>query len=314
MNRIPLSTLIVALATALGVGSLQAAPALSVVGYELAAQRRISSTVYEYRYRIQVHNTGTAAQDVTVDLRSMPPGVTTVDHVATIARVEAGAIATSDARIVIRHDRTKPFQFGMLGWVVRGQDGTFTGRLGGSPSAPALESTHNFVAAPAPGHVVDDGLGNMVELTEILLTFSPTATVAQVNAALDTVGGTIIGMGTGQRSVELRIADPGSVASLNSRIAALLAMPGVSIALPSPMGRTRVLPSNPPFLDPTHPAFYQDNGPTIALSKYIDEHLAVRAYAAWNLAGMLETPVLADRRPVMIYEDYFNSTPPDLDY
>lgn len=209
-----------------------ARPILAVTSCQLVAQKRISATVFEYTYRVVVHNSGTAADDIEISLRSTPPGVSAVRRTAGIPHLEGKATGLSDPAIVVRHDRTKPFRTDALGWVLRATDATFTGYLSGAPNSPAVAATQNYNARPQPRHLATDSVGNTVELTQVQVEFAADATIAQVNAAVGAVGGRIVGMGKGQRTMEVSIPDAGSVAHLNQQIKTLLGMPGVRVVWP----------------------------------------------------------------------------------
>lgn len=294
---------------------VMAEPRLQVVGYELASQKRLSATVFEYAYRIQVLNMGTAAQDIEITLRAAPTGVKPVQRVVMIETLDGGAIGTSASRVVVQHDRRYPFRFDQLAWALRARDPSFAGVLPGAAGASALSATSSATVRQRPFRFIVDAEGNRVDLMGMSLRFSTNATVGQVNAAIASIGARIVGMGLGDRVLDLAIPDAGSLDGLNTLLSRAAAAPGIVAAFPSLAPQPATLPPNPAYRVPTNPAFYAGAGSAAPHSRFIDELLAIRAPAAWNLAGLLETPALASRRPVMVYEDKFTKDePPDWEY
>ena len=137
---------------------------------------------------------------------------------------------------------------------------------------------------------VSQGPGGVeVARTEIELRFTADATVAQVNAALKSVGGRIAGSLAGSPSVQVAIPDPGSLAALDAVIRALARRPGVERARRAEMADTFVLPPN---LGSPLPA---------ASATALSHLLALRAPAAWNARRAIQL----SNRPTLIVTDQF---------
>ncbi|WP_144289957.1 hypothetical protein [Ideonella sp. A 288] len=90
---------------------------ISVAAMVQTAQRRISRTVFEYDYRLTLHNTGAPRIGVRVDLVGAGAGTTIVQP-----RVDAGTLpggnTTPADTITLRHDRALPFLPAQLAWAV----------------------------------------------------------------------------------------------------------------------------------------------------------------------------------------------------
>jgi hypothetical protein len=125
--------------------------------------------------------------------------------------------------------------------------------------------------------------------TEIELLFRRRATVRQVNAALNSVGGRIAGSLEDSPSLQVAIPDPGSLAALDAVIRSVAKRAGVQRAGRAEMADTFVLPPN---LGSPLPA---------ASASALSHLLALRAPAAWNARRAIQL----SKRPTLIVTDQF---------
>ncbi len=89
---------------------------ISVTAYQLVSQTRISATVFDYTYRVSVRNTGPALIVVTGRANSTATNVTFPDNVASFGDIASGTPANSVDTIVIRQDRSQPFNTNQVAW------------------------------------------------------------------------------------------------------------------------------------------------------------------------------------------------------
>jgi hypothetical protein len=84
--------------------------------YVLVSSQRISRTVYEYVYKVDVSNW--SGSDATIDaaVTSQLPQITVVSGIVHFGQVRYGATVQSTNTVVLRHDRTKPFDTSGLVW------------------------------------------------------------------------------------------------------------------------------------------------------------------------------------------------------
>ncbi len=288
-----------------------ATPNLSVTGYQLVSQKRISATVFEYTYRATIHNAGSAAKSAGATLAGFPAMVTVADDHLDFGIVGANSSAASQDTFVIRHDRTKgAFTAQNLGWTISYTE-PGVGPLPGDPSSPALDSMVNY-ADPTPYDpaAIESAPGTeRVLRTSLLIYFADDATVGQVNQAVQSSGGYIASMVLGIPYVRLNIPDPGGMANLNILRQQLQSLPGVGYVALEIFPKPDELPPNPSFL----------NDPPIHLNR-ISHHLAVRAHAAWNARRLFAQNALAGMTPTIMIEDNFGIGAPtagmgfDVDY
>lgn len=182
--------------------------------------------------------------------------------------------------------------------------------LEGAPDTLAADAAYDLTvpAAITPEMVsFDEAVGNDILRTEVDIEFVDEATVEEVNAVLENIGGRIVSMVRNTPTFVVRIPDPGSIDELNKLIESLEGLPLVKsvlkslIVAPDTDLRTQAFPSD---LDPTDTT----NGGDIERT---DHHLAVRAHAAWNLQDVLPA---VDERPWLVIGDWFGDGEPDDDY
>lgn len=94
-----------------------------VVELGKVAETRISRTVYEYTYRVSIRNNGVSgAANVLAELLAVPAGTTIIDGIVAAGSIGAGATATPPDVIVLRIDRTQPFDLASLSWKITASD------------------------------------------------------------------------------------------------------------------------------------------------------------------------------------------------
>jgi hypothetical protein len=139
-----------------------------------------------------------------------------------------------------------------------------------------------------------DGAGVPLVRTRIEIAFTPGATVAELNALIDSVGGRIISMLENVASVVVLIPDPGSGEALDALVAGLEAAPQVRYVRKAYLHEPGELPTN---YDPVGSA---------DLSR-IDHALAIRAPAAWDARAAIQSASI----PTVVVHDWFGDGPPD---
>ena len=122
--------------------------------------------------------------------------------------------------------------------------------LRGKRSARALGAVRNTDALQrhADSDFSKTKRGREVARTEIVLRLKASATVGQVNAALDSVGGRIAGSLRGSPRLLVAIPDPGSLKVLDKLLAALAKRPGIDDAVAAERASGQDLP--PAFASP----------------------------------------------------------------
>ena len=164
------------------------------------------------------------------------------------------------------------------------------GRLAGEPGARALDAVADVFSAEA--YVTPEELSGALVRTQVELAFRKDATVGAVNDLLDRIGGRIVSSRQGVLILVVRIPDPGSAAALDLLLAELAAEPVVRM-----VNRVHLL-------EPTElPAIIEPGTDTM---KFVHQHLAVRAHAAWNARAALASAT----PPTLVVADLFGDGPP----
>lgn len=102
-----------------GTVSTNVAEPLTVVKLQKINESRVSRTVFEYTFQISIANSrGTAAFNVAALLAGAPNGVEIVDGSVLAGTIEAGSTITPTDVIVLRQDRTIPFNAADLAWKI----------------------------------------------------------------------------------------------------------------------------------------------------------------------------------------------------
>lgn len=87
-----------------------------VTGLQKLGETRVNRTVYEYTYQVSIRNNGAAAANVQAVLTGVPNGVTVIDGQVAAGSIGAGASVSPQDTIVLRIDRTIPFDAAGLAW------------------------------------------------------------------------------------------------------------------------------------------------------------------------------------------------------
>lgn len=271
---------------------------LSVANLVLKAERRISRTVFEYDYQVEITNQGATATGVIAKLTAAGPGTTIVDGSVNAGTVAAGASVTPSDIIQLRHDRTLPFQLAALVWQVTGEPLPLVTSIPGAPTDPAVNNIPEYVSEqsfPANEFEFDLARGGTVLRSKVIIGLQEGTTVSQVNALLLSMSASIVRTYANTGVVEFRIADPGSMAQLNTVLTTLRMNPIVAFAIPTSFAPTNELP-------------------TILRSvpsetERLFHHLAIKAPAAWNARAAISST--ADPSgPVLLVADYFGGGAP----
>ena len=167
------------------------------------------------------------------------------------------------------------------------------GAVSGESGATALGAVKNVDADPRhdDAHVSVTPEGLRIAREEIGLHVTASATVEQVNAALQSVDGQIVGSIEGSPHLAVGIPDPGSLAALDALLTTLRTQPGVARAERADMPAIEELPTG--FASP----------PSSTGGPILSHLLAMRMPAAWNARKAID---LADR-PTLIVADFFGN-------
>ena len=214
---------------------------VTVTGLTQVSSTRVGRTLYEYTYRVNLTNTGGALSGVTATVASSAPGTQIMDGTVVVGDLGGGAGTTPTDTITIRHDRTVAFNRAALTWSFDGSstsevDGVL---LTGNPKDNAVDSLVQRIGeTPAASDIV-----NALITTRLLAVIDPSATVEDVNNALNLVGAKITAMTPGDPLVDIGIAAV-SDASEGEAIAQQLRDTGVflSVEMAYSIDDTTVLP------------------------------------------------------------------------
>jgi hypothetical protein len=91
-----------------------------VVGLTKVAERRVSRTVFDYDFVVQLKNGSRALSNVQAVVTGSGAGTTILTAAAQVGEVPADATVTSTGKVTIRHDRAQPFSAAALAWAFRG--------------------------------------------------------------------------------------------------------------------------------------------------------------------------------------------------
>lgn len=110
--------------TSIAGGAVAAATQFEVTALEKTGEQRVNRTTYDYTYRVSVRNNGPAdAANLTATLTDAPAGTTIVSGTVTADAVAAGATVVATGQVVLRIDRTLPFNAAALVWSITADDG-----------------------------------------------------------------------------------------------------------------------------------------------------------------------------------------------
>jgi hypothetical protein len=173
---------------------------IGVVGWEFVSQRRISRTVYEYVYKVELANSLAAnCYNVTLELRGAPANWTIIDGTAGCPQIDGQGQAVTADTLTFRVDRSASSNGDLLHWLITyqqtpGGEVKTTNAVSGWPGAEAdssadlngdgsvdgadlailmeswLSNTNpDADIAPAGG----DGVVNMLDLAEMMGQWRP---------------------------------------------------------------------------------------------------------------------------------------------
>lgn len=168
---------------------------VSVSGLEKISEVRVSRTVYDYSFRVKVHNTGVAQTNVALTVTAAGPGTSIVVPTAHVADLPANSVKTSSDTVTLRHDRSLPFDPTRLTWrietsevpneVARGNLSWTSGSLIKVPTtAPRLTGTTISIPANA---AIDDVQVQVGFENNPPAPFRPEAQAAQAKAVSPTL-------------------------------------------------------------------------------------------------------------------------------
>lgn len=86
------------------------------------SETRVTRTVYDYVYKVQVQNGPVAMQNVQARLTAVGAGSSIVDGDVEVGKLDENATATPADTITIRHDRAVSFDAAGLSWAVTGNE------------------------------------------------------------------------------------------------------------------------------------------------------------------------------------------------
>ena len=107
---------------AAGLPSLAQA-ALTISGYQLLSEVRITRTVSEYTFRATLTNSGGALGGATATATSLSPDTTIVDGSLSFGPVAAGGSVESTDTFSFRHNRLVPFDWANIQWSIVPESG-----------------------------------------------------------------------------------------------------------------------------------------------------------------------------------------------
>jgi len=167
------------------------------------------------------------------------------------------------------------------------------GRLAGPPDVPALEVIRDYVVDEGvPEELIErTASGILVARNQLDVAFRLGATVGEINAAVDSVDGEIIGLVENAAVVLIRFPDPGNTVRLLEIREELEARDSVEFAALDPMPVVSMVPEN---LEPETDGLPNTNP--------VDHHLAARGHAAWNARRAIAQ---AADKPTFILSDLF---------
>lgn len=111
---------------------------LSVVSLTKVSERRVGRTVFDYVFRVTVHNNSEPLVAVTASIGAAGQGTSIVDGEVLVGDMAAGATITPADTVTLRQDRTFPFNPTALVW-----------RFRSIPAAPAIVPGATLSNAPA---------------------------------------------------------------------------------------------------------------------------------------------------------------------
>ena len=80
------------------------------------SETRVSRTVFDYVFRVELANSGAALTNVKGTVTTAGDGTTIIDGNVAVGNIAAGKAVTPLDTIALRHDRAKPFSSAALVW------------------------------------------------------------------------------------------------------------------------------------------------------------------------------------------------------
>lgn len=162
---------------------------IKVVAVTKVGEVRISRTVFDYQFRITVQNTAAVPFDnVAVELRQVGAGTTIIDGRVAVGSMVAGAQATPQDTVTVRHDRTRSFDTAALTWATSGTSAdTPSSRIAAlerTGAIPVLERTQTLAGVDANGNQVRDDVEAYVTTKYAGATAEQRAAVLQAARAM----------------------------------------------------------------------------------------------------------------------------------
>jgi len=142
--------------------------------------------------------------------------------------------------------------------------------------------------------VVTDQYGRQIVLTKMMIVFKPKATPSEFDQLLENLNATIVSSVARTRSVVVRIPQPENLVAYYALIDQIEAEPFVDFVWKGEVPQLASLPSG-----------YQKEPPDLNELPHIDNHLAIRAHAAWNASSAIDPSY----KPQVVVADSFGDVP-----
>lgn len=113
----------------------------------LQSERRIGRTKFEYKFKVQLTNSGAAIQSASVKLVGAGDGTTIIKPTVNFGALNAGVTGLSLDELIVQHERTIPFDLAALKWLV---------------TTIPESGTDDLAGADANGDGVRDDIGNYI--------------------------------------------------------------------------------------------------------------------------------------------------------
>jgi len=276
---------------------------MKVVSLTKTAEVRVSRTVYDYTFRVTVaNNSGSDQKDVKASVTGVGTGTMVIDGSVEVGALKNGASVSPADVIILRHDRTVPFDTQALVWQIAGTpDGGSPppdGLLPGAPNDPALDNVvdkRSTEVYPPASYQIDPATQEMVLRPLVQIAFKMGTTVGQINGLLTQINGRIVSSHAKTALLFVRVPDPGSLPSLDALVTQIGKATFVRFVTDTRFAPAESVPSLPFTAKSTLPA--------------ISSHLAARGHLAWNARGAIGSTGAA-KRPTVVLPDSFGGGKP----
>ena len=203
--------------------------ALTIGGYQIVKQTRISASEWEFTARATLFNGGAALTGATATVVSLSPAARIVDGSLTFGAIGAGASGVSTDTFSFRQRPTAAVR---LQWTVLPAGG-YTPPTGvvlqGGGTTPAVAAlVRKDPVGALPQDIVDHTI-----LTRLDVAIRPDATVAQVNAMLAAINGGIVTMRPLFPVITVAVPRQADATALEALAATVRGMPGIRLAIPA---------------------------------------------------------------------------------